>query len=70
MQIKKPAKASFLFDAPLGFEPKLTASKAAVLPLDDGAVEEVLFYHLLSKTGTDQVLPSYKYLTDSFHRLC
>lgn len=26
-------------DAPLGFEPRLTASKAAVLPLDDGAFE-------------------------------
>lgn len=27
-----------LYDAPLGFEPRLTAPKAVVLPLDEGAM--------------------------------
>lgn len=42
----------FLYDAPLGFEPRLMASKATVLPLDDGAL-------LLFCKRTKAIIPSF-----------
>ena len=39
---KKDLAVSFFYDARLGFEPRLTASKAAVLPLDDRATRGII----------------------------
>ena len=40
----KWAKAALSLDAPRGLEPRLTESKSALLPLEDGAVSKQVYY--------------------------